>query len=35
MRTATRLKRLTMTVNHKADLIDILNKNIGKDACLK
>lgn len=35
MRTSTRLKRLVITVNIKADLIDALNKNIGKDANLK
>ena len=29
------MKRLIITVNLKADIIDILNKNLGKDANLK
>lgn len=35
MKTATHLKRLAITLNLKPDLLDVLNKNIGKDASLK
>ena len=35
MKTANRLKRLAITINLKPDLLELLNKHIGKDAALK
>ena len=35
MRTATKLRKLAITVNLKAEFLEMLNKNIGKDASLK
>jgi hypothetical protein len=35
MRCSQRLKRLVITVALKSELIDMLNKNIGKDAGLR
>lgn len=35
LKNASRLKRLIVTVNLKSDLMELLNKNIGKDANLR
>jgi hypothetical protein len=35
MKLATKLRRLAITVTLKTELIDILNKNIGKDASFR